>query len=112
MRTKRIDPDNIDLDYLKQEFNRFRADLNGVKEKLGVGASEALDQMSAYLNGGALSSRMATLESDLEALTEKLKGGGKNAVNKLESQVTQRPITSVAIAFGLGVLASQLVRRS
>lgn len=112
MRTKRIDPDMIDLDYLKQEFNRFRADLTGMKEKLGGNASEALEQMSAYLNGGAISSRLATLESEFETLAAKVKGGGKQAVTRIESEVTQRPIASIAIAFGVGLLASQLIRRS
>jgi ElaB/YqjD/DUF883 family membrane-anchored ribosome-binding protein len=112
MRTKPVDPDAIDLDFLKQEFNRFRADLAGMKDKLGVNASEALDQMNSYLNRGALASRIATLESEFDALAGRLKGSGKEAVNKLESQVTQRPIASIAIAFGVGLLTAQLIRRS
>src|ERR1700723_3050046 len=112
MCAKRIDPDAIDIDFLKQEFNRFRADLAGVKDKIGDNASEALDQISAYLNGSALSSRIATLENELEYLTGKLKGSGKDAVSRLEKEVGQRPITSIAIAFGVGVLVSQFFRRS
>ncbi len=46
MRTK-IDPNNVDLDFLKTEFNRFRSELYGMKDKLGANASDALDQMSA-----------------------------------------------------------------
>jgi ElaB/YqjD/DUF883 family membrane-anchored ribosome-binding protein len=112
MRTKQIDPDAIDLDFLKQEFNRFRGELHGVKDKLGENATEALDQISSYLNGSGLSSRISALESELSQLSGKLKGSGKDAVQKLETQVGQRPLTSIAIAFGVGLLASQLIRRS
>ncbi len=112
MNAKRIDPDAIDLEFLKQEFNRFRSELSGVKEKLGGNASDALDQISAYLNGSGLSSRVASLESELEYLTGKLKGTGKDAVIKLEKEVGNRPLTSIAIAFGVGLLAAQFLRRS
>ncbi len=112
MKTKRIDPDTIDMDYLKQEFNRFRADLAGVKDKLSDNAAEALDQIGGYLNGSAMSSRLASLEEELEYLTGKVKSTGKDAVGRLEKQVGQRPIASIAIAFGVGVLAAQFLRRS
>jgi len=112
MSNRRIDPDSIDLDFLKQEFNRFRSELSGMKDKLGGNAAEALDQISAYLNGSGLSSRVASLEAELEALGGKLKGSGKEAVARLETKVGERPIASIAIAFGIGVLASQFFRRS
>lgn len=111
MKASRIDPKDIDLDYLRNEFQRFRSDLAGVKDKLSGNASDALDQISGYLNGGALSSRIASIESELETLAGKVKGYSKEGVNKLESNVAQRPITSVAIAFGVGLLAAQFFRR-
>jgi ElaB/YqjD/DUF883 family membrane-anchored ribosome-binding protein len=110
MRTK-IDPNNVDLDFLKTEFNRFRSELYGMKDKLGANASDALDQMSAYLNGSGVSSRIAALESEFEALAGKVKGSGKMAVNRLESEVSNKPLASIAIAFGVGLLAAQLFRR-
>ncbi len=112
MRTKRIDPDAIDMDFLKQEFNRFRSDLAGVKDKIGGNASEALDQISSYLNGDNISSRVSSMEAQLEYLTSRLKDGSKDAMVKLEKEVGNRPLTSIAIAFGAGILAAQLFRRS
>jgi ElaB/YqjD/DUF883 family membrane-anchored ribosome-binding protein len=112
MKTSRIDPSNIDLDYLKQEFNRFKSEISGMKDKLGTNATETLDQMSAYLNSSGISSRLSSLESELEHLAGRLKGSGKQAVTKIESQVVERPIASIAIAFGIGLLASQLIRKS
>ena len=113
MNATKVDAKDIDLEFLRNEFQRFRADLNGVKDKLGANASDALDQISSYLNGGssALTSRIATLETEFQELATKVKGYSKEGVSKLESGVSERPIASVAIAFGVGLLAAQLIRR-
>ncbi len=111
MKTKSIDPKDIDLEYLRNEFQRFRADIAGVKDKLSANASDTLDQIGSYLNGGALTSRISSLEAELQDLAGKVKTYGKDGVNRLETKVSDRPITSVAIAFGVGLLAAQLFRR-
>ncbi len=110
MRTK-TDPAALDLEFLKAEFNRFRSELAGMKDKLGTNASDALDQMGNYLNGSNVSGRIASLEAELEALAGRVKGSGKVAVRRLESEVSDKPLVSIAIAFGVGLLASQLIRR-
>ena len=112
MKFKSVDTDKVDIDYLREEFNRFRNELSGMKDKLGDNASGVLDQMAGYLNRGNLSSRIANLESELEQLGGRLKGTGKNAVTRIEAEVTERPITSLAIAFGIGLLTAQFFRRS
>jgi ElaB/YqjD/DUF883 family membrane-anchored ribosome-binding protein len=112
MRTRPVDPASIDIDTLRDEFNRFRSELAGMKDRLGVNAADALDQMGAYLNGKGVSARLATLESELETLAGRLKGTGKEAVTRLEAGVTERPIASIAIAFGIGLLTAQFIRRS
>jgi ElaB/YqjD/DUF883 family membrane-anchored ribosome-binding protein len=101
----------IDIEYLKHEFEKFRAGLAEVKGKLGGNAHAALDHISAYLNGGALSSRISSLEAELSSLSGKIKDGGKGAVTKLEHEVSNRPIASIAAAFGVGLLAAHFLRR-
>ena len=56
MCAKRIDPSSIDIDHLRQEFEKFRAGLGDAADKLGDNAHTALDQITEYLNGGSLSS--------------------------------------------------------
>jgi ElaB/YqjD/DUF883 family membrane-anchored ribosome-binding protein len=112
MKSEHIDPESIDLDFLKQEFSRFKDELAGMKGKMGSSASDALDQISAYLNGHGLSSRISSLEAELETLACKIRGSGKEAVTRLEQEVGNRPMTSIAIAFGVGMLVSQFFRRS
>jgi ElaB/YqjD/DUF883 family membrane-anchored ribosome-binding protein len=102
----------VDLEFLKEEFNRFRSEILGMKDKLSHNATDALDQMSTYLNGGNLASRLATLEAEFENLAGKAKDSGKVAVKKLETQVSERPVASIALAFGAGLLAAQLFRRN
>lgn len=109
MRTSSIDPNSLDFEHLKQEFHRFRSELG---EKLGPNASEALAQMGSYLEGGNLASRIGTLEAEFENLAGRLKGSGKDAVAKLEHEVEARPFTSLAVAFGVGILAAQFLRHS
>lgn len=112
MSSKRSDPSSIDLDYLKSEFEKFRAGLGDNASKIGGNANAVLEQITEYLNAGNLSSRVASLEEELEILASRLKGSGKDAVAKLETEVSARPLTSMAVAFGLGVLAASLMRRS
>jgi ElaB/YqjD/DUF883 family membrane-anchored ribosome-binding protein len=111
MPSSHIDPDTIDLEHVKQEFNRFRAELAGMNEKLSQNAADALEQMSSYLDKGHLSSRISTLETELEHLAGRLRGTGKDAVAKLEHEVGSRPLASLAVAFGVGALAAQFLRR-
>jgi ElaB/YqjD/DUF883 family membrane-anchored ribosome-binding protein len=59
-----------------------------------------------------VSSKLSALESEIESLTTRLRDSSKVAVNKLETQVGNRPLASIAIAFGVGLLAAQLVRRN
>jgi ElaB/YqjD/DUF883 family membrane-anchored ribosome-binding protein len=112
MRAAKTDAGKVDIEFLKEEFNRFRSEILGMKDKIGNNASDALDQMSAYLNGGNISSRLATLEAEFENLAGKAKDSGKVAVKRLETQVSERPIASVALAFGVGLLAAQFFRRN
>ena len=88
-------PETVDINFLKQEFNKFRAELSGMKEKLSGNAAETLDQISAYLNGDALASRLSALESKLEHLGGKLKDTGKTAAPSWSGS-HRAPVTSVA----------------
>ncbi|HQT62928.1 MAG: hypothetical protein B7Z75_07580 [Acidocella sp. 20-57-95] len=105
------DTATVDLEFLAQEFNRFRSELAGMKHKLSDNAAAALDQMGAYLNRDAVSSRLSTLEAEFDKLSGKVKDSSKVAVDRLEAEVTERPLAALAVAFGVGLMAAQLLRR-
>jgi ElaB/YqjD/DUF883 family membrane-anchored ribosome-binding protein len=111
MSIKGIDLGTVDVEFLKQEFTRFREELEGMSDKLGDNAHAALDQIGAYLNGASLNSRVASLEEEFSSLAGKLKDKSQGAVSRLEGEVSERPVTSLALAFGAGLLAAQLFRR-
>jgi ElaB/YqjD/DUF883 family membrane-anchored ribosome-binding protein len=102
----------IDLDYLRHEFNRFREELSAVKNKLSGQASETVGQFNDYLHSDDAAARLKALEKQLEELGGKLKGSSQQAAARMESKVVERPLASVAIAFGVGLLVSQFFRRS
>ncbi|NNM56182.1 hypothetical protein [Acidocella sp.] len=110
MTASQMDTGPADINFLKHEFNRFRADLAAMKAKLGANPAEALEHFNAYLHSEDVAARLAALEHQLEGFGGKAKGAGKDAVSRLEKEVTERPVTSVAIAFGIGLLAANLLR--
>ena len=123
MNAKRIDPSDVDVDFLKQQFSQFRDNMLAMKDKVGGNAAGVLDQMGSYLDAGALSSRLSSLEAEIESIASRLRDSGKDAMavgltkgkeamTRVESEVTERPLASIAIAFGAGLLVSQFLRRS
>lgn len=112
MRAKPTDSSSIDLNRLRQEFEKLRAGLGDASEKLGDNAHAALNQIADYLKEDSLSSRLSSVEDQLNGLGERLKDTGKDAMVRLETEVMDRPFISLAVAFGVGLLAASLVRRS
>ena len=74
-----IDSDTLDLEHLKQEFNRFRSELG---DRLGQNATQALAQMSAYLEGGNLASRVTAMIEKFRrcAFASGIQGAGDNTL--------------------------------
>jgi ElaB/YqjD/DUF883 family membrane-anchored ribosome-binding protein len=103
--------DSFDLEFLRREFARFRDELASVKSTLGEEAHEALERIGAHLDGADIKARVATLEDRLGELSATLKGKGKDAAEKLEHKVTEKPLTAVAVAFGAGLVLASLLRR-
>ena len=111
MCAKPVDRSSIDLDALRREFEKFRAGLGDVTDKLGDNAHAALNQINAYLEGSDLSSRMSSIEDQFSSISDRLKDSGRDAVERLEFEVCNKPLTSIAIAFGVGLLAAAFIRR-
>lgn len=100
-----------DTEALRRDFARLRASLEAVKDKLGTNAQEVLERVSAYLEGGRLGGRLDDIEAELGRLGAKFKDQGRDAAARLETEVTAKPLASVAIAFGAGLVAAALLRR-
>ncbi|MDE8346201.1 MAG: hypothetical protein POH28_08540 [Acidocella sp.] len=102
---------SIDVDYLKKQFDRFRDEFSGMRDKLSGTATEALDELSAYFDKNKFQAGVSAMGSEFDQLAGKLKGSSKDAVHRIEREVGERPIAGLAIAFGIGLLAAQFFRR-
>lgn len=102
---------NIDLDTLRKEFEKLRTGLGDMTDKLGDNARATLDQISDYLGNNNMSARLSSVEEQLCNLGARLKDSGKDAVERLETEVVDKPFIALAVAFGVGLLASSLIRR-
>jgi ElaB/YqjD/DUF883 family membrane-anchored ribosome-binding protein len=89
----------------------LRASLDAVKDKLGGNAHDVLERISDFLDNGGIGDRLDNLEDELTRLGGKLKTSSRDAAAKIETEVSARPLASVAIAFGIGLLAASLLRR-
>jgi len=111
MTTKKSSTSDASPEALKRDFETLRDNLDGFKDRLGGNAHEVLERISAYLGNAGLGGRLSDIEDELQRLGGKLKDSGRDAAAKLENKVTDQPLASVAIAFGIGLLAANLLRR-
>lgn len=100
--------DTLNSEHLKRDFDRLRTSL---KDKLGNNAHEVLDRVTAYLDSSNLGARIDNLEDELSRLGGRLKDTSRDAAHRLETEVSAKPLASIAIAFGVGLLAASLIRR-
>lgn len=96
---------------LKRDFSRLRSSLDLVKDKLGTNAHDILDRVADFIDSTHLGARLDDVEDEITRLGGKLKNSGKDAAARVETQVHAKPLASIAIAFGIGLLAASLLRR-
>lgn len=111
MSDKPVDRTSRDIETLRQEFEKFRAGLGDAADKLSDNAQAALSQITSYFDGNDLSSRMHSVGDQLTSFGARLKESGKDAVDELEYQVSNKPMAAIAIAFGVGLVAAAFMRR-
>ncbi len=91
---------------IRAEFEKLREELAGIRKLL---SSEAAEQFSGVKE--AAESRFATLQAEVEKLATEMKGQSKEVLREIDRRVQERPLTSLAVAFGVGLLAGQILRR-
>ncbi len=101
---------------LSKEFERFQDEVGNLKSKLTKMASETLEDIQnnpAKLLDlrGSIEQKIGVLEDDVNQFGQYLKEYGTEAVGTMTKQISERPVTTIAVAFGLGFVAAQLVRR-
>ena len=84
-----------------------KEDLKADLKKLGTHMSEDVHDLKHDLSDYASSKAGDTIE-ELRTKMRELKSQGKNELTHLERKVMERPLRSVAIAAGIGAIASMI----
>ena len=97
---------DLDLDGLKSELEQLRSDLGSLFEAvLDAGEGKADDVQSSVRE--ELSERLETLRDSIAEIRER----GEQAVETAQSTIEERPLLSVVVAFGIGLLAGKFIGR-
>lgn len=91
---------------LKQDVEALRADFDSLRQDVG--------QLVATLKGNAGDRAEAELEQfreRLNRLAADVRTGGRERMRNVESQIEERPLTSLAMAFAVGLMLGRLFDR-
>jgi ElaB/YqjD/DUF883 family membrane-anchored ribosome-binding protein len=107
---------DMNIDELRAEFLKFRDDVAAMKSRFVDAAGAAVDDVTAQAPSysdirGLIESKISDLEDELRKLSKRVKHESKHAMHKVEGEVKDRPLTAIALAFGVGLLGAQLLRR-
>ena len=95
-----------DLEQLKTDMAKLRADLAAIGDGVRKMGTEAVGQTQAKVKSAA--------QDALDEFQKKLneaKSQGQKAVHDLEGEIKEKPLTSLAVAFGVGFVLSKLLDR-
>ncbi len=98
--------ETADSGVIRAEFEKLREELASIRKLLGSEASEHVSTVKE-----AAESRFASLQAEVEKLATEMKGQSKEVLHEIDRKVQERPLTSIAVAFGVGILAAQILRR-
>lgn len=96
----------IDLSQLKADFERLSDGLANLKQHLvGLGVEGARGLQDAGL------AQIDHLKRELDDLSQQLRRQGRDALGQVENSVRERPLTSLLVAFGVGMVLARLFGR-
>lgn len=98
-----------EFDRLQDDFDRLRARLVRMADDTVREFNSSPHKFSELKE--AIENRLAVIDDDLGDLGERLRLRGGEAAGRMERQVRDHPLASLAIAFGVGLIAARLLRR-
>ena len=99
--------ESTDMDSLKEELANLRSDVASLVASLGKISQSKLTE--------ATDSVTETLEEntnwgDMKSQIEQARAQGEQLSRDLGEEVTRHPLASIAIAFGIGYIASKIIK--
>jgi ElaB/YqjD/DUF883 family membrane-anchored ribosome-binding protein len=97
----------IDLGQLKADFERLTAGLSDLRQHLvSLGVESARGVQDAGL------AQIDTLRRELDDMSLQFRKQGRDALSQVEQSVRERPLASLLMAFGIGMILARLFGRS
>ena len=109
------------------DIDTLKADIEQLRAYLGIDRWMIFEQRPAYLASlrdhgrdlgaakggearGLLEEKVHQLQSEVDRIVAEVRRQGLEAQARLERNVHERPLTSLAIAFGVGFIAAKILR--
>jgi ElaB/YqjD/DUF883 family membrane-anchored ribosome-binding protein len=103
-----------DIADIEREIAKLMRDLESRVGRLNAlskrGASQAVDDASDYVSE-TIAETADRLRNGAHTLTDEASKFGQEALRKIEDEIEQRPLLTLAIAAGIGFLAGMAGRR-
>ncbi len=88
-----------DYEQIREDLAKLRADL----ASLGVTLKDA--------TSGTVTDQIAQIRARIDDLTDEAQQRGRAKLDELTDQIEQKPLTSMLVAFGAGLLIGRLLDR-
>ena len=100
-------------DSIKDDVAALREDLDALRSDIGSLAAtlKGMAGNAARSAGDAAEENVEELRQRLERLADEVRHRGRAASESIQRQVEERPITSLLVAFALGLVISRLFDR-
>lgn len=100
-----------DVEKLKDDLARFRDDLSNTISDIGTYSQDKVMQTTENLKHAKAAFKGIAAEKFVHA-NEYVHEQGERAINASREMVQHRPLTTIAVSFGAGILAALLLERS
>lgn len=95
-----------EVETLRADMDTLRADVKKLTEQLSRTAKAGATAASAEAEA-----ELTRLRGELDRLYQRAKDGGAASLESIEQTVERHPFTSLAAAFGIGLLLGKLLDR-
>ncbi|MCB1970578.1 MAG: DUF883 family protein [Geminicoccaceae bacterium] len=97
---------DVDTASIRADIDQIREEFMSLKDHL-----QSLGKRQAARGRAAGKAKLDELGDELEALLDDAREQGSATVSDLERQIRDRPLMSLFVAFGIGMLISQFIGR-
>lgn len=96
----------LDLNRLRADFERLGEDIANLRQHLAAIGGSGLRSVRET---GAM--QLEALQRELDELSADMQRRGRDAMTQIEQTVKEKPLTSLLVAFGAGMILARLFGR-